>query len=72
MPKITANSAEEVSLTYYQNAKKRFVDEFDRIREKYELKSIVLVLDLASAKVVSNLFTVVELVDKGIVFVESL
>jgi hypothetical protein len=71
MPKIVS-SEETVSLTYYQSAKKRFVDEFNRIREKYELSNIVLVLDLASAKIISNLFSVIELVDKGIVFVERL
>ena len=62
-------SEETVGLSYYQRTKKRFVDEFNRIREKYELSNIVLVLDLASAKIISNLFTIIELVDKGIVFV---
>jgi len=69
MPKLVMGSEETVGLTYYQRTKKRFVDEFNRIREKYELSNIVLVLDLASAKIISNLFTIIELVDKGIVFV---
>ena len=69
MPKLVMGSEETVGLSYYQRTKKRFVDEFNRIREKYELSNIVLVLDLASAKIISNLFTIIELVDKGIVFV---
>ena len=69
MPKLVMGSEETVGLSYYQRTKKRFVDEFNRIREKYELSNIVLVLDLASAKIISKLFTIIELVDKGIVFV---
>ena len=69
MPKLVMGSEETVGLSYYQRTKKRFVDEFNRIREKYELSNIVLVLDLASAKIISNLFTIIELVEKGIVFV---
>jgi len=48
------------------------VAEFTRIKEKHQLNSIVIVLDISSAKFISKLMTMTELVDYGIVFVERL
>jgi hypothetical protein len=72
MPKLTSLNTKEESFSFLRSTKKRFIDEFTRIKERYELNSMVLVLDLESAKFISSLFTVTELVGQGIVFVERL
>lgn len=72
MPKLTSLNTKEDSFSFLRSTKKRFIDEFNRIKERYELNSMVLVLDLISAKFISSLFTVTELVGQGIVFVERL
>lgn len=72
MPKLASLNAKEDSYSFLRSTKKRFIDEFTRIKERYELNSMVLVLDLESAKFISTLFTVTDLVGQGIVFVERL
>lgn len=72
MPKLISLAQKGDEFSYLNSTRKRFLDEFARIREKYELNSIVLVLDLLSARFISGLFSVTELVGQGIVFIERL
>jgi hypothetical protein len=72
MPRLITQTQKGEQFSYLQACKKRFIDEFIRIKERYELNNIVLVLDLPSARIISGLFSITELVEHGIVFIERL
>lgn len=72
MRKIIANAQPQQLFSFRENIRRRFREEFKRISQKYELSSMVLVLDLVSARIISTLFSITELVDSKIVFIERL
>lgn len=62
MPRIVTQTSKKEDFSFMKMTKQRFVAEFNRIKEKYELNNIVLVLDLQSARIISAIFTITELV----------
>ena len=74
MPKLllSAPKQKEPPPSFLALAQHRLISEFTRIKTKYELNSIVLVLDMLSAQVMSYLFSVTQLVAHGINYIERL